>query len=56
VTPITRDPNDDYLIALARGAGVDAIVSGDADLLALERADPAVVSPSRLVEQLARSE
>jgi len=55
VTPITRDPKDDYLIALAREAGVDAIVSGDADLVELDRADPPVVSPSRLVEQFARS-
>jgi putative PIN family toxin of toxin-antitoxin system len=55
VTPITRDPKDDYLIALAREAGVDAIVSGDAHLLELEGVDTPIVSSSRLVEQLARS-
>ena len=53
VVAITRDPKDDYLIALAGEAGVEAIVSGDADLLDLERLDPPVVSPRRLVEQLA---
>ena len=55
VTPITRDPKDDYLVALAREAGVDAIVSGDADLLELGRLDPPVVSPSQLIDQLTRS-
>ena len=36
----TRDPGDDYLVALAVEAGVDAIVTGDADLLDLR--DPPV--------------
>ena len=31
----SRDPGDDYLVALAVEAGVDAIVTGDADLLDL---------------------
>jgi uncharacterized protein len=31
--PILRDPADDYLVALARGAGAEAIVTGDKDLL-----------------------
>ncbi len=39
VTPIARDPTDDYLVALAREAGVDALVSGDTDLLVLEPID-----------------
>jgi putative PIN family toxin of toxin-antitoxin system len=54
VAPITRDPKDDYLIALAREAGVDAVVSGDADLLVLERIEPPILSPSSLIEELAR--
>jgi putative PIN family toxin of toxin-antitoxin system len=29
----TRDPNDDYLIALARTNDVEFIISGDKDLL-----------------------
>jgi uncharacterized protein len=31
--PILRDPADDYLVALARAAGAEAIVTGDKDLL-----------------------
>jgi putative PIN family toxin of toxin-antitoxin system len=31
----SRDPGDDYLVALAVAVGVDAIVTGDADLLDL---------------------
>jgi putative PIN family toxin of toxin-antitoxin system len=33
VEPLLRDPDDDYLVALARGCGAEAIVSGDKDLL-----------------------
>jgi uncharacterized protein len=33
VEEILRDPTDDYLVALAREAGAEAIVSGDKDLL-----------------------
>jgi uncharacterized protein len=33
VEAVLRDPNDDYLVALAREAGAEAIVSGDKDLL-----------------------
>lgn len=33
VEPTLRDPKDDYLLALARQAGVEAIITGDKDLL-----------------------
>jgi hypothetical protein len=33
VEEILRDPDDNYLVALAREAGAEAIVSGDGDLL-----------------------
>lgn len=33
VKPLPRDPDDDYLVALARDARAEAIVSGDKDLL-----------------------
>ena len=33
VEPLLRDPDDDYLVALAREAEAEAIVSGDKDLL-----------------------
>lgn len=51
---LTRDPNDDYLILLARAAGAVAIVSGDPDLttVALE---PPVVTPAAFLEQLGQS-
>jgi len=52
VTPIARNPSDDYLIALAREAEADAIVSGDADLLVLEHLELPIVSPSRFVDEL----
>jgi predicted nucleic acid-binding protein len=32
---ISRDPNDDYLIALAQAAGAHYLVSGDRDLTEL---------------------
>jgi putative PIN family toxin of toxin-antitoxin system len=33
---VCRDPDDDYLVALARAARIDALVTGDRDLLVLE--------------------
>lgn len=33
ITALLRDPDDDYLVALAREAEADAIVTGDRDLL-----------------------
>jgi len=47
----SRDPNDDYLIALA-SAHRAALVSGDKDLLALEGAIP-VFSPRAFLDLLA---
>lgn len=43
--PVTRDPADDYLIALARSAGVDALVSGDVHLTELSGLLPPVMRP-----------
>ena len=43
----TRDPNDDYLIALARTHEADVIVSGDKDLLEWEPQSPPVVTPAQ---------
>jgi predicted nucleic acid-binding protein len=47
----SRDPDDDYLIALA-SAHRAALVSGDKDLLALEREIP-VFSPRAFLDLLA---
>lgn len=33
IVPLLRDPEDDYLVALARQVGAEAIVTGDRDLL-----------------------
>ncbi|MBS1881079.1 MAG: putative toxin-antitoxin system toxin component, PIN family [Actinobacteria bacterium] len=33
IEPVLRDPDDDYLLALAKEAGAEAIVTGDKDLL-----------------------
>lgn len=41
----TRDPEDDYLVALAREHGAEFIVSGDKDLLEWEEQAPPVISP-----------
>ncbi len=38
---ICRDPDDDYLVALAATSGADVLVSGDNDLLAVEKTKPA---------------
>lgn len=49
---VSRDPKDDYLIALARQAGADCIVSGDADLTVLADLVPPVRSPAAFLVEL----
>ena len=44
VVALTRDSDDDYLVALAIAAGADHLVTGDADLLDLS--DPPVAITS----------
>lgn len=50
---VLRDPTDDYLVALARGAGADAIVSSDGDLLDHDELSPPAVDPRAACELLA---
>jgi uncharacterized protein len=50
---VCRDPGDDYLVALARTAVVDALVTGDRDLLELDDIGVAVITPRELVDRLA---
>ena len=50
---VCRDPDDDYLVALARAALVDALVTGDRDLLELEETPVAVITARELIERLA---
>ncbi len=41
---VVRDPADDYLVALARAANADAIVTGDRDLLDHQGLEPPAVT------------
>jgi putative PIN family toxin of toxin-antitoxin system len=49
---LTADPRDDYLVALARAAGVTALVSGDRHLTELDDPRPPVWTPRMLVERV----
>lgn len=49
---LTPDPGDDYLVLLARAAGADFLVSGDAHLTGLPDAEPPVLTPRRFDELL----
>lgn len=48
----TRDPDDDYLIALAQAAAVDVLVSGDRDLTDLPPTEPPIETPAEFAERL----
>ncbi|MGE4226685.1 MAG: putative toxin-antitoxin system toxin component, PIN family [Vicinamibacterales bacterium] len=52
---LSRDPDDDYLIALARATRADYLISGDRDLLDLEDPDPPILSPRQFAELLDQS-
>lgn len=52
VTELSRDPDDDYLIALARNIEADALVSGDKDLLELSDPPIRVLTPADALTQL----
>lgn len=49
---LTPDPGDDYLVALARKAGVTLLVSGDQHLHGLPDPRPPVVTPRQFVDGL----
>lgn len=49
---VTRDPGDDYLVALARAARVEAIVSGDEDLHSAQAVGVDVLTPRELLTRL----
>jgi uncharacterized protein len=50
--PILRDPNDDYLVALARTAGAGLIVSADKDLLEHPGLQPPAITTLAFCEML----
>jgi uncharacterized protein len=47
---LTTDPGDDYLVALAREADAQCIVSGDAHLTQLVDPSPPVLTPRAFLE------
>jgi uncharacterized protein len=50
------DPKDDYLVALARATGSEALVTGDAHLLGLGMVVPVmIISPREFLEELGRA-
>jgi putative PIN family toxin of toxin-antitoxin system len=49
---LSPDPGDDYLIALARAASADVIVSGDRHLTGLVSPRPPVLTPRQFLERL----
>ncbi len=49
---VSRDPDDNYLIALARAARADALVSGDKDVTQLLLDDMPVQTPRQLLDDL----
>jgi putative PIN family toxin of toxin-antitoxin system len=48
----TPDPGDDYLVALARAANADCIVSGDTHLTELRDPRPPVLTPREFLNGL----
>jgi len=50
--PLSPDPDDDYLVALARATQADCLVSGDRHLLDLGDPDPPVVTPRQFLDLL----
>ncbi len=48
----TRDPDDDYLVALAEAAEVDSLVSGDRDILEARGIGVDVLTPQAFVARL----
>lgn len=53
---LTADPDDDYLVALARATHADYLVSGDRHLLDLVGAIPPVLTPRQFLDLLDTSD
>lgn len=52
---VVRDPDDDYLIALAVSGRAEAIVTGDRDLLDAENLQPPAITPREACHRLGLS-
>lgn len=52
VKPIARDPDDDYLLALADAASVELLVSGDKDLGSIPEPPVPVLTPRVFLDRL----
>lgn len=50
--PVSRDPKDDYLVALARRSAAECLVSGDQDLTVLADTTPPVRTPAAFIADL----
>ncbi len=51
VLPICRDPKDDFLLALAKAAKADLVITGDEDLLVLKKyGRTRIVAPARFLK------
>jgi len=50
--PITRDPDDDFLVLLAEVAGADVLVSGDPDLATVQRPGLVMMTPRAFLADL----
>ena len=53
IPPVSRDLDDDYLVALARTEPNGVVVSGDDDLLTLDLPDMDVLTPRAFLDTLA---
>ena len=53
-TPIGRDRDDDYLVALTLYAKADLLVTGDTDLLDIHNPGIRIVTPAELMAELDR--
>lgn len=49
---VLRDPNDDYLVAIAKDSGATTIVTGDRDLLDHDGLDPLAITPRQACVRL----
>jgi uncharacterized protein len=49
---VSRDPRDDYLVALARAADAHVLVTGDADLLVLDIVRMTIATPADFLRLL----